>query len=93
MKIATVILSTIMFFIAGNFLFIDLQPSSEINSFIYISLLVILMLICVVGVLLSYPLLILSRKNSKTIIYNSYSSKRILNKDFDNQCGITRQSK
>ena len=78
-----------MFFGAGYFLIVDFRPSMEMNFLIYISLLVILMLICVVGVLINYPLLMQQRKNVTTIIYNSYSNKRILNKEFDRQYGMS----
>jgi hypothetical protein len=89
MKIVSLILSIVVFFGAGYFLIIDFRPSLEMNFLIYISLLIILMLICIVGILINYPLLLQHRKNVKTIIYNSYSSKRILNKEFDRQFGIS----
>lgn len=85
MKILSLILSIVVFFGAGFFLIADFRPSMEMNFLIYMSLLVILMLICVVGVLINYPLLLQQRKNVKTIIYNSYSNKRVLNKEFDQQ--------
>ena len=88
MKILSLILSTIVFFVSGYFLIADFRPSLEMNYLIYMSLLVILMLICIVGVLINYPLFLQQRKNVKTIIYNSYSSKRILNKEFDRQYGM-----
>lgn len=88
MKIVSLILSIVVFFGAGFFLIADFRPSLELNFLIYMSLLVILMLICVVGVLINYPLLMQQRKNVKTIIYNSYSNKRILNKEFDRQYGM-----
>ena len=89
MKIVSLILSIVVFFGAGYFLVVDFRPSMEMNFLIYMSLLVILMLICIVGVLINYPLLMQQRKNVKTIIYNSYSSKRILNKEFDRQYGLS----
>ena len=88
MKIVSLILSIVVFFGAGFFLITDFHPSMEINFLIYMSLLVILMLICVVGVLINYPDLLQHRKNIKTIIHNSYSDKRIINKEFDQQFGI-----
>lgn len=88
MKILSLILSIVVFFGAGFFLIADFRPSMEMNFLIYMSLLVILMLICVVGVLINYPILLQQRKNVKTIIYNSYSSKRISNKEFDHQFGM-----
>ena len=88
MKILSLILSIVVFFGAGFFLIADFRPSMEMNFLIYMSLLVILMLICIVGVLINYPVLVQQRKNVKTIIYNSYSNKRILNKEFDQQYGM-----
>lgn len=89
MKIVSLILSIIVFFGAGYFLIIDFKTSLEMNFLIYMSLLIILMLICIVGVLINFPFLMQQRRNVKTIIYNSYSSKRILNKEFDRQFGIS----
>lgn len=88
MKLVSLILSTIVFFGAGFFLISDFRPSLEANSLIYMSLLVILMLICVVAVLFNYPALLQHRKRVKTIMYNSYSNKRVLNKDFDHQFNL-----
>ena len=88
MKIVSLILSIVVFFGAGFFLIADFRPSMEMNFLIYMSLLVILMLICIVGVLINYPVLVQQRKNVKTIIYNSYSNKRILSKEFDRQYGM-----
>lgn len=89
MKIVSLILSIVVFFGAGFFLIADFRPSMEMNYLIYMSLLVILMMICIVGVLINYPTLLQQRKNVKSIIYNSYSSKRVLNKEFDHQFGMS----
>lgn len=88
MKMLSLILSIIVFFGAGYFFISDFQLSLELNYVLYMSILAILMLICVVGVLFNFPLLIAQRKNVKSIIYNSYSNKRILNKEFDKQFGM-----
>lgn len=88
MKIATLILSIVVFFGSGYFLITDFRPSLEMNYILYMSLLVILMLICIVGILINYPYLVQQRRKVKTIIYNSYSNKRVLNKDFDRQYGM-----
>ncbi len=88
MKILTLILSIVVFFGAGYFFISDFQLSLELNYVLYISILVILMLICIVGVLFNFPLLIEQRKNVKSIIFNSYSNKRIVNKEFDEQFGM-----
>lgn len=88
MKIATLILSIVVFFGSGYFLITDFRPSLEMNYILYMSLLVILMLICIVGILINYPYLVQQRRKVKTIIYNSYSNKRVLNKEFDRQYGM-----
>lgn len=88
MKILSLILSILTFFGAGYFLITDFSMSLELNNIIITSLLVILMLISVVNVLINYPLILLKRKKVTTIIYNSYSSKRIQNKEFDHQYGM-----
>jgi hypothetical protein len=88
MKIVTLIGSIVVFFGAGYFIITDFQISSELNYILYMSILAILMLICVVGVLFNFPLLMQQRKNAKTIIFNTYSNKRILNNNFDEQFSI-----
>lgn len=88
MKILSLILSILTFFGAGYFLITDFSMSLELNNIIITSLLVILMLISVVNVLINYPLILLKRKKVTSIIYNSYSSKRIQNKEFDHQYGM-----
>jgi hypothetical protein len=52
------------------------------------SMLVILMMICIVGVLINMPLIFRSRRKVRSIIYNSYSKERIRNKNFDSQFEI-----
>ena len=88
MKILSLILSILTFFGAGYFLITDFSMSLELNNLIITSLLVILMIKRVVNVLINYPLILLKRKKVTTIIYNSYSSKRIQNKEFDHQYGM-----
>jgi hypothetical protein len=85
MKILSLIVLIVVFFGAGFFFIYDFQLSSELNYLLYMSILGILMLICIVGVLFNYPLLMQQRKNVKKIIYNSYSNKRILNKELNHQ--------
>ncbi len=88
MKILSLILSILTFFGAGYFLITDFSMSLELKNIIITSLLVILILISVVNVLINYPLILLKRKKVTSIIYNSYSSKRIQNKEFDHQYGM-----
>lgn len=89
MKTLSLILSIIVFFAAGYFFVTDFTSSTETNYLIYMSLLVILMLICVVGVMINLPMILRHRREMKVLIYNSYSKKRIQNKEFDRQFGIS----
>jgi len=89
MKILSLLLSLVVFTTAGYFFVIDFRESTELNYLIYMSLLVILMLICVVGVMINLPLIIAHRRKVRTLIHNSYSQKRIQNKGFDRQFGIS----
>lgn len=88
MKILSLMLSVAVFFISGYFLVTDFRSSTDMNYLIYMSLLVILMLICIVGVLINMPLIFRSRRKVRTLIYNSYSKNRIPNKTFDSQFEI-----
>lgn len=83
MKILTLILSTAIFIVAGFFLISDFKISSDTNYNIYLCLLIILMLICILVILINLPYLLIERKKSRQIIYNSYSDKRIKNQTFD----------
>lgn len=89
MKILSLLLSLVVFTTAGYFFVIDFRDSTELNYLIYMSLLVILMLICVVGVMINLPLIIAQRRKMRTLIHNSYSQKRIQHKGFDRQFGIS----
>lgn len=89
MKVLSLLLSLVVFTAAGYFFVIDFRQSTELNYLIYMSLLVILMLICVVGIMINLPLIIAHRRKMNTLIYNSYSKKRIINKSFDRQLGIS----
>ncbi|AWA29875.1 hypothetical protein HYN48_07180 [Flavobacterium magnum] len=81
-------MSVVVFAVSGYFFVTDFRETTELNYLIYMSLLVILMLICVVGVMINLPMILRQRRKVKTLIYNSYSSKRIPNKEFDKQLSI-----
>ncbi|RZK12626.1 MAG: hypothetical protein EOO46_02520 [Flavobacterium sp.] len=89
MKTLSLILSIAVFFTAGYFFVVDFTASTEMNYLIYMALLVILMLICVVGVMINLPMILRERRKMKVLIYNSYSKKRIQNREFDRQFGIS----
>lgn len=89
MKTLSLILSIAVFFTAGYFFVVDFTKSTETNYLIYMALLVILMMICIVGVMINLPMILRHRRQMKVLIYNSYSKKRIQNKEFDRQFGIS----
>jgi membrane protein DedA with SNARE-associated domain len=88
MKTLSLIMSVVVFVASGYFFVTDFRESAELNYLIYMSLLVTLMLICIVGVMINLPMILRQRRKVKTLIYNSYSSKRIPNKEFDKQLSI-----
>ncbi len=90
MKLFTLILSAVVFVASAYFFASDFKFSSEINHIIYMSMLMILMCICVVGMVINVSLLRIGRKKVKSLIYNSYSQKRIPNKHFDRQFEISQ---
>lgn len=67
MKALSLIISTIVFFASGFFFVSDFNLSGELNHVIYMSLLIILMLVCVVGFLINIPLIIQERKRVKNL--------------------------
>jgi hypothetical protein len=89
MKVFSLILSVVVFVATGYFFITDFRATTELNYLIYMSLLVILMLICVVGVMINLPILIRERRKMRVLIYNSYSKKRIKNSSFDRHYGIS----
>jgi hypothetical protein len=90
MRTLSLILSIVVFFTAGYFFIDDFTNSTETNYLIYMALLVILMLICIIGVMINLPMIIRHRRKMRVLIYNSYSKKRIRNKEFDRQFRISK---
>jgi surface polysaccharide O-acyltransferase-like enzyme len=68
MKALFLLLSTVAFVVTGYVLFTDVDLSLGVNEYIYMSLLLILMLICVVGILINAPLIIEEKKRVKKIV-------------------------
>jgi len=71
MKALALALSTISFLVSGYFLFTDVDLSAGINEVIYMSLLLILMLICIVGVLINVPLIVREKRRMKAMMYKN----------------------
>ena len=83
MKLFSLLLSVIMFFVSLYFFSIQLGSIDSLNDVIYISLLVTLMAICVVGVIINWDILRKNKKNKENVILfvsNSFSRKEKKNK-------------
>lgn len=85
MKIVSLLISLLVFGASGYFFVNDFTNSTEINYLIYMTLLVILMLICVIGIMINLPVIIKQRSKVKNLVYNSYSERRVRNNEFDRQ--------
>ncbi|RZJ27266.1 MAG: hypothetical protein EOO48_12250 [Flavobacterium sp.] len=77
MKALALILSIVSFLVSGYFLFTDVNLSAGVNEFIYMSLLLILMLICIVGILLNAPLIIQEKRRMKVLMYKKLRAASI----------------
>lgn len=88
MKLFTLILSASVFFISAYFFAADFKFSSEINHIIYMSMLMILMCICVIGMIINVSLIRIGRKKMGTLIYNGYSQKDLKTSHFERQFEI-----
>lgn len=89
MKTLSLITSTLALCVATYFFVSDFKFSTESNYLIYMSMLLILMFICILGIVINLPMINSQRKKVRTLIYNSYSEKRIRNKSFDSQFEIS----
>lgn len=74
MKALALIISTIAFLVSGYVLFTDVNLQDGLNEYIYMSLLLILMLICIVGMLINVPL-IMEEKRKMKVFMNKKLSK------------------
>lgn len=68
MKALILIVSTVVFLVSGYVLFTDVNLAAGLNEYIYMSLLLILMLICVVGMLFNVPLMIEEKRRMKVFV-------------------------
>jgi len=77
MKLFSLLLSILVFFTSLYFFLLKIPHVSTLNDFIYISLLVVLMSICVVGVIINWEFFE-HRKKNKLILFvsNNYSKKK-----------------
>jgi membrane protein DedA with SNARE-associated domain len=77
MKLFSLILSVVVFFGSLYFFILKVGDVDSLNDWIYISLLVTLMAICVVGVIVNWEFF-RKKKNNNLILFvtNSYSRKK-----------------
>jgi len=85
MKLLSLIISTLVLAASTYFFAVDFKWTDETNHLIYMGMLLTLMFICILGIIVNTPWIRRSRKKVRTMIYNSYSDKRIKNKSFDRQ--------
>lgn len=77
MKIASLFLSIFVFGIAAYFFVANLENTFELNYIIYMSLLLILMSIGIIGVMINLPLLGRRRRKMNLFLYNNFSKKKL----------------
>jgi hypothetical protein len=78
MKLFSLILSVIVFFISLYFFIAELPYVDGLNDAIYISLLGILMTICVVGVIINWEFFKIRREKKNKVLFfatNGFSKK------------------
>jgi hypothetical protein len=68
MKALALIASTIVFLVSGYVLFTDVQLSNGLNEYIYMSLLLILMLIGIIGILINVPMIMEEKRRMKVFM-------------------------
>lgn len=73
MKALALIASTIVFLVSGYVLFTDVQLSEGLNDYIYMSLLLILMLIGIIGILINVPMIMEEKRRMKVFMSKKLS--------------------
>ncbi|RDI14541.1 hypothetical protein DEU42_102238 [Flavobacterium sp. AG291] len=77
MKLFSLILSIIVFIVSLYFFVLKIDDIDSVNDIIYVSLLLVLMAICIVGVIINWEFF--RQRKNKTFIFfvnNSFSKKR-----------------
>ncbi len=77
MKTFSLIISLAVFMISGYFLIADFRITDEANHLIYMSLLLVLMLICVIGILINMPLILREKRRMRMFVYNKFSKRAL----------------
>lgn len=88
MKRLLLIISFIVFAFAGYYFASNLKYSTDPNYVIYMATWAVLILISIIGILYNFPVMGRQKHQVRNLIYNSYSDKRIRNKEFDNHYHI-----
>ena len=82
MKTLSLLVSLTVFVLSGFFFINDFTYSTEINHIIYSSLLIILMLICIIGILINLPMIILEKRKMRQYVYSKFAQREFKNKKF-----------
>ncbi|MDV6168169.1 hypothetical protein R1T16_07010 [Flavobacterium sp. DG1-102-2] len=78
MKLFSLLLSILVFFTSLYFFVLKVPNISTLNDVIYISLLVVLMAICIVGVIINWEFFRRKKKNRIILfVNNGFSNKKI----------------
>ena len=83
MKTVILIVSLVFLIFFGYVFVINLNVDYTFNHLIFMTLLIILKLICIVVSILNFPKFTYKKRKSNSLTYNSYSDKRVKNESFD----------
>ena len=75
MKALSLTVSLLVFAASGYFFIADFNLNGSANHWIYMSMLLVLMLVCVVGVLINVPLIVRERRKMKVLMYQQLIRK------------------
>lgn len=78
MKIFSLILSVVVFFISLYFFVLKIPFIDSLNDMIYVSLLAILMAICILGTIINWDMLLRDRRRNRIVLFvsNNFSKKK-----------------
>jgi membrane-bound acyltransferase YfiQ involved in biofilm formation len=76
MKTFALVISLIVFMVSAYFFLTDFSLSTDSNHLIYMSLLLVLMLVCIVGILINIPLIMQEKKRVRLMVYNRFSRRQ-----------------
>ena len=88
MRKLVLVVSLGVFAFSGYYFAANLRDSADLNYIIYMSIWGLLILISLIGIVYNFPTLRSHKRHMRNLIYNSYSSQRIRNKEFDRQYHI-----